>query len=136
MQQYKPMDGSKNYPGPGNYNPELPISGNAKKSFLGGAHGRGDFRDNGNPGPGEHDPLHPIEAPMWSIGKPPQKKRKTDDTAENLGPTTHNPIHVAHCTRSAPFSMAAKSGVGPAVDDGTELSAKLRNVAKKRKELK
>ena len=49
-----------------------------------------------------------------------------------MGPGTHNPVHVSHPSRSAPFSMSAKGGKGPAVDDGTELSAKIRNVQKKK----
>ena len=52
----------------------------------------------------------------------------------NLGPGTHDPKHVSHVSRSAPFSMTAKSGKGPAVDDGKELSAKIRNVQKKKRD--
>ena len=45
-----------------------------------------------------------------------------------MGPGTHNPIHVTHVSKKAAFPMASKTGKGPAVDDGTELSAKIRNV--------
>ena len=52
----------------------------------------------------------------------------------NLGPGTHYPKHVTHVARSAPFCMTAKGGKGPAVDDGTDLSAKIRNVQRKKRE--
>jgi len=52
----------------------------------------------------------------------------------NLGPGTHNPKNITHVSRSAPFSMTAKSGKGPARDDGTELAAKIRNVQKKKRD--
>ena len=52
----------------------------------------------------------------------------------DLGPGTHNPVHVTHTSKKAAFPMASKSGKGPAVDDGTELSAKIRNVQKKQRD--
>lgn len=51
-----------------------------------------------------------------------------------LGPGAYHANYVSHCMRSAPFSMTAKSGKGPAVNDGTELAAKIRNVQKKKRE--
>ena len=69
------------------------------------------------------------------MGPPPPKDKKKEDPYANLGPGTHNPVHVSHPSRSAPFTMAAKDGKGPAVDDGTELSAKIRNVQKKKRDL-
>ena len=62
------------------------------------------------------------------MSKPHTSTRGKDETLANLGPGTHDPIHVSHVSKSAPFSMTAKGGKGPAVDDGTELSAKIRNV--------
>ena len=86
------------------------------------------------PGPGTNDPQYPVEAPQWSFGKPPQQKRNKDEAMADLGPGTHNPVHVTHTSKKAAFPMASKSGKGPAVDDGTELSAKIRNVQKKQRD--
>ena len=99
----------------------MPKSGTSK-SFLGGPEKKMD-KHNGVPSPGKHSPKHPPEAPSWSFGNPPEPKRNKDEAFSNLGPGTHTPIHVTHTSKSAPFSMTAKGGKGPAIDDGKELSA-------------
>ena len=64
----KPADLSKDPPGAGTYNPELPKTGTSK-SFKGGPERKGD-KPNGVPAPGAHSPAYPPEAPSWSFGKP------------------------------------------------------------------
>ena len=91
-------------------------------------------KHNGVPSPGKHSPKYPQEAPRWTFGDPPLQKRAKDEQYANLGPGTHNPIHVTHTSKQAPFAMAHKSGKGPAVDDGKEASAKIRNVQKKKRD--
>lgn len=76
---------------------------------------------------------YPKEAPSWKMGKPHDVVDKSEATAR-LGPGAYHPVHVTHHSRAAPFSMTAKSGKGPAVNDGTELSAKIRNVQKKKRD--
>jgi len=110
----------------------LPKSGTSK-SFLGGPEKKQD-KHNGVPSPGKHSPKYPPEAPSWSFGKKPDEKRNKEEQYANLGPGTHDPKHVTHVSKSAPFAMADKSGKGPAVDDGTEISAKIRNVQKKKRD--
>ena len=64
-----------------------------------------------------------------------EKKDKSEATAR-LGPGAYNPNHVSHCSRSAAFPMTSKSGKGPAIDmyKKSEISAKIRNVQKKKGE--
>ena len=62
-----------------------------------------------------------------------EKAEKADQNTE-VGPGLYNPIRPTHVTRSAPFSMTDKSGKGPAVDDGTELAARIRAVQKKKRD--
>ena len=129
----KPTPPNQN-PGPGNYDPQLPKSGTAK-SMLGGPEKKKD-KHNGVPSPGRHSPKYPKEAPSWIIGpdkrnsdgKGDKPKVIKNDPMVMLGPDKYTPIHVTHTSKSAAFPMAAKGGKGPAVDDGTELSAKIRNV--------
>ena len=103
----------------------MPKSGTAK-SFLGGPEKKKD-KHNGVPSPAKgHLVWNNNDQPQWSFGKPSEPKRTSD--ADGIGPDKYEPKHVSHVSRSAPFSMAAKGGKGPAVDDGTELSAKIRNV--------
>lgn len=96
------------------------------------------------PGPGKYDPKLPEKQ---SFARPRQdkkgegdvdheksNKRRRDGAEYNVDPGTYNPNYVSHVSRSAPFSMAAKGGRGPAVDDGTELSTKIRNVQQKKRE--
>ena len=126
----RPVDLTKEVPGAGTYQPELPKSGIAK-SILGGPEAKAD-KHNGVPSPGKHSPKYPIEAPSWGFGKAPHSGRDLALASAGLGPGTHDPIHVTHTKKSAPFSMTAKSGKGPAVDNGTELAAKIRNVQEKK----
>ena len=56
-----------------------------------------------------------------------EKAEKAEQNIE-VGPGLYNPVRPTHVTRSAPFSMTDKSGKGPAVDDGTELAARIRAV--------
>lgn len=128
----KVREPSKEPPGPGNYDPALPKTGTAK-SFLGGPEKKKD-KHNGVPSPGKHSIKYPKEAPSWSFGNPDDKKRSGDEQLANLGPGTHEPKYSHFANRHAAFSMAAKGGRGPAVDDGTELSAKIRNVQKKKRD--
>ena len=116
--------------------PEMPKSGVAK-SFFGGPERKAD-KPNGVPSPGQHEPYYPQEAPQWSFGKPPQEARDKTELLANLGPGTHNPNNSTMFGKEnaigAKFPMTAKGGKGPAVDDGTELSAKIRNVQKKKRD--
>ena len=82
------------------------------------------------PSPGKHDPKFPKEAPSWGMGEPHAKAFDKAEAMARLGPGAYDPKHVTHFSQSAPFCMTAKSGKGPAVDDGTELSVKIRNVSK------
>ncbi len=60
-------DVSKDPPGPGCYEPQLPKSGTAK-SFLGGPEKKAEDKGTGVPSPGKHSPKYPQEAPSWSFG--------------------------------------------------------------------
>ena len=86
------------------------------------------------PSPGKHYPKFPKEAPSWGLGKPHVKGVDKAEATARLGPGAYNAVIVSHCSRSAPFSMTAKSGKGPAVHNGTELSDKIRNVQKKKRD--
>jgi len=137
---------SKDPPGAGSYNPEIPKTGTSK-SFAGGPERKG-AKPNGVPGPGSHYPEHPKEAPLWGMGpkslngkdgdaaregKPLPDKRDKSEWMANLGPGTHNPVHVTHTQKSAPFSMTAKGGKGPAVEDpNSDISKKIRTVQEKK----
>ena len=68
------------------------------------------------------------------MGNPPKTMRDKSEATANLGPGAYKPIHVAHCTKSAAFTKTDKSGKGPAFDDGTELSKKIKSVQEKKRE--
>jgi len=122
----KQADLSKDPPGAGTYDPQ-PVKGSGfAKSFLGGPDKKHD-KDSGFPAPGAHDPKYPDSAPSWSMGRKPAQKHNKDEALANLGPGTHDPIYVSHVSKSAPFSMTAKGGRGPAVEKETDLSKKIRN---------
>jgi len=57
-----------------------------------------------------------------------------EEATANLGPGAYRPIHVTHTSKVAAFPMTAKSGLGPAIDDGTELSIRIKNVQKKKRD--
>ena len=132
----KQADLSKDPPGAGTYNPELPKSGTSK-SFAGGPERKGD-KPNGVPAPGAHSPEYPPEAPSWSFGKPaPNENKPKDEWKANLGPDKYTPNHVTHTTKSAPFSTTARGGKGPARgigDEDTDLAKQIRQVQKKKLE--
>ena len=90
---HKQPDLTKDPPGAGSYDPQLPKSGTAK-SFLGKGPPNKEDKHNGVPSPGKHSPKYPDEAPKWSFGNPPEQnrdKRDKDDLLANLGPGTHHP---------------------------------------------
>lgn len=51
-----------------------------------------------------------------------------------MGPGTHTPKYVTHCSKSAPFSKTAKSGKGPAVEDQSDKNIAIRTVQKKKRD--
>ena len=51
----------------------------------------------------------------------------------HMGPGRHDPIYPLSSSKSVAFTKTAKSGRGPAIDNGTELEAKIRNVQKKKR---
>ena len=120
----------KEPPGAGTYDPTLPKSGTSKP-FLGGPERKAD-KHNGVPSPGKHSPKFPKEAPSWTLGDAETKVKDKTLAWAKLGPGTYDPVHLAHCKRYAPFAMTSKTGKGCAVDDGSELAVRIRNVQKKK----
>lgn len=94
-------------------------------------------KHNGVPSPGRHYPKAIDDAPKCSFADPlkrPKTIRDEHEATANLGPGAYKPNHLTHTSKSAAFPMTAKGGKGPAIDDGTELSLRIRNVQKKKRD--